>query len=223
MPAEDYGEFLEASGKRHLEVVGGFHTRIDDKVPPGTRTVLLLGPLEPGFWKFVSAQIEFRDGAPDPLDRWSMRTIGELAERTGSVAKFPFGGPPYHPFGEWALRTGRCWNSPIQFLVHDTSGLMISFRGALCVPALLELPATSEDSPCKRCTGQPCLDACPVGALAFDLYDVDRCRKHIEDIRGQECLFQGCKARRSCPLSKTHLRDSRQSRLHQEAFLRGGY
>jgi epoxyqueuosine reductase len=48
----------------------------------------------------------------------------------GAKALFPFGGPPWHPFIAWAKRSGRAWESPVGFLVHDQAGLMVSYRAA---------------------------------------------------------------------------------------------
>ncbi|MHA7888387.1 hypothetical protein [Roseicyclus sp.] len=42
-----------------LEVAGGFHPGPDDGAPEGCRTLLMLGPREPGFWAHVSAEPEF--------------------------------------------------------------------------------------------------------------------------------------------------------------------
>jgi epoxyqueuosine reductase len=59
---------------------------------------------------------------PDPIDRWSRRVIGHMACDLGAKALFPFGGPPWHPFIAWAKRSGRAWESPVGFLVHDRAG-----------------------------------------------------------------------------------------------------
>ena len=50
-----------ALAAEHLFVAGAVHA--------GPETVLLLSPDEPGFWPHVSAQPEFADGGPDPLDQ----------------------------------------------------------------------------------------------------------------------------------------------------------
>ena len=94
---------------QHLAVLGGFAAWPDDGLPSGTKTLLLLGPREPGFWPHLKAQPEW--GADDPMDRWSRRVIGTLACDLGAKALFPFGGPPYRPFYRWALKSGRCWQS----------------------------------------------------------------------------------------------------------------
>lgn len=110
----------------------------EEGFPAGTRTLLLLGPAEPGFWAHLQAQPEW--GGPDPVDRWSRRVIGRIACDLGAKALFPFGGPPYHPFYRWALRTGRVWDSPVRLLVHSGQGLMVSFRGALALKEAVPVP-----------------------------------------------------------------------------------
>ncbi len=116
----------------YLEILGGFHCDSDPSLPAGTKTLLLVGPKEPGFWSHLQTQPEW-DGAPDPIDRWSRRVIGTVACALGAKALFPFGGPPYHPFYQWAIKTGHIWDSPVRLLVHSRQGLMVSFRGALAL------------------------------------------------------------------------------------------
>ena len=123
---------IEALAARHfLAVLGGFLCEDEAGLPAGTRSVLLLGPLEPGYWPHVKSQPEW--GGADPVDRWSRRVIGGIACELGAKALFPFGGAPYHPFYQWALRTGRVWDSPVRLLVQAEQGLMVSFRGALAL------------------------------------------------------------------------------------------
>ena len=96
-PADPDAAALErAAARLGLTLLGGFHvTAPDPGLPPETRTLVLLGPGEPGFWATVIATAEFADGQPDPLDRWSRRVIGGWADRIGARALFPFDGPPY--------------------------------------------------------------------------------------------------------------------------------
>lgn len=186
-----------------------------DALPAGTRSIALLGPDGPAFWPVFTASPEYADGAPDPLDRWSTRVIGGIAERLGVPALFPFGGPPWHPFMTWALRSGRFFAAPVPLLVHDTHGLMASFRGALALPE----PCTPslQPSPCESCAGQPCRTACPVAALVPDGYDVPACRTHVTAPEGTACR-DGCLVRRACPVGRG-LRPVPQSAFHMRAFL----
>ncbi|MGC9369546.1 MAG: ferredoxin [Paracoccaceae bacterium] len=202
-----------------LEVFGAFHPSPGDGTPEGCATLVLLGPREPGFWPHVSAQPEFRDGAPDPLDRWSTRAIGVLAEETGATPLFPFTGPPWLPFYDWALRSGHAWASPVGLLVHAKAGLMASWRGALALDEWLELPAAPA-CPCDTCAGKPCLGACPVGALGAKGYDVPACHAFLDLAEGAACLNGGCRVRCACPVSKSYGRMPEQSAFHMAAFHR---
>ncbi len=208
---------LEARlAEERLEVLGGFAVAGDEAgFPPGTRTLLLLGPREPGFWAHLKAAPEW-DGGPDPVDRWSRRVIGRIACDLGAKALFPFGGPPYHPFYQWALRTGRAWDSPVRLLVHAGQGLMVSFRGALALREAVPVPPPVA-KPCGTCPA-PCLSACPVGALGAAGYDVPACHAFLDRPEGAECMTGGCLVRRACPLSQSYARLPEQSAYHMGKF-----
>ncbi len=199
-----------------LKVFGAFHPEPGDTNTGGAGTLVLLGP-SPEFWEALKASPEFSD-ANHPVDRWSGRVIAALAEQLDARAIFPFGGPPYAPFLDWAKRTGRAWNSPVGMLVHDASGLLVSYRGALAFEQRLEIPRTSGQSPCVTCDTKPCLRACPVGALGAQGYDVPACHVFLESEAGQDCMTRGCAVRRSCPVSKGAHRNEEQSAHHMRAF-----
>ena len=203
-----------ALAAHHLEILGGFAVNAsEEEFPTGTRALVLLGPKEPGFWPHLTAQPEW--GAPDPVDRWSRRVIGQLAQDLGGSALFPFGPPPYQPFYQWALRTGRCWESPVRLLVHDTQGLLVSFRGALALPRTLAVPQGVR--PCDTCAAKPCLTVCPAGALGAGGYDVPLCHDWL-DTKGATCLNGGCIVRRACPVSHCYARMPEQSAYHMRQF-----
>ena len=208
---------IEARARaQHLTIVGGFHPAPGDGAPEGCGTLLLLAPHEPGFWAHVTAAPDFADGAPDPLDRWSARVIAALAADIGATALYPFGGPPFAPFIAWAQATGRIHKSPVTLLVHDAQGLMISFRGALALPARIDLPPPPL-SPCLLCP-MPCETACPVDALSEDGYDSAACHAYLDTAAGADCMENGCKARRACPVSRSFARDPAQSAFHMRRF-----
>lgn len=212
---------IEAAARGEaLDVFGAFHPGAGDDAPAGTGTLILLGPREPGFWPHVTATPEFLDGAPDPLDRWSARVIGDLARTFGATALFPFGGPPVRPFIRWALASGRAWQSPVTLLVHDKAGLMLSYRGALALFERLDLPAAPSTRPCDTCRDRPCLDACPAHALDAAGYDVAACHAFLDTGAGRACMSQGCEVRRSCPVSRNYGRLPRQSEFHMAHFHR---
>lgn len=198
-----------------LAVLGGFHSGGDEPtLPAGTRTVLLIGP-GPAFWPHLTAQPEW--ASADAVDRWSRRVIGRLACDLGAKALFPFGGPPWHPFFAWALRTGRIHQSPVRLLVHDTQGLWVSFRGALALRQTLALPGPPPP-PCPDCAEKPCLTACPPRALTGAGYDVPACHAFLDS--GPACMTQGCLVRGACPVSQGYDRLPEQSAYHMGQFHR---
>jgi len=211
-------QITELAASHNLAIFGGFHVMPDDPLPKGTQTLLLIGPAEPGFWLHLAAQPEW-DGAPDPLDRWSRRVIGRMACDLGAKSLFPFGGPPWHPFYTWALRSGRAWASPVQLLVHSEAGLFASYRGALALKQHISLPAP-ETRPCDSCADQPCLTACPARAITPAGYDLPTCHTYLDTPDGQGCMSKGCAVRRACPLSHAYARMDLQSAYHMGQFHR---
>lgn len=203
-------EVITKAADEHALAVFGTHH--DDG-----KTVVLLGPREPGFWSTFTASPEYRDGAPDPLDRWSRQVIDALATKFDARAVFPSDGPPYPPFIAWAKASARCWESPVSILIHDRAGLMVSYRGALILPAVLGLPKPPI-KPCTACT-KPCLTACPVNALTADGYDVATCKAHVRSDAGRPCRETGCLVRQACPVSVSYGRLAEQSAFHMKAFL----
>lgn len=158
--------------------------------------------------------------AADPIDRWSLRIVGTLAQQFDAVAHFPFGGPPHTPFVDWALASGRAFTSPSQFLVHDQVGLMISYRGALHFEDKIDIPQPPlEHSPCTDCTSFACVNTCPAHAMVDEQpYQVAACHNHLETNEGTVCLEHGCLARQACPISKGADRTSAQSAHHMRYF-----
>lgn len=209
------GEIGSQAADQGLRILGIAPSRPEDDLPDRIRSLVLLGPDEPRFWSVFRASDEARDSAGDPLDRWSRRVIGQIACDQKAKAYFPFGGPPWRPFLDWALRSGRCWSSPVGLLVHEDMGLFVSFRGAIGIE---EDWAPNEGiRPCENCADRPCLDACPANALGADGYDVPACKAWLGGAPGAVCLTGGCLVRRSCPVG-AGTRPAEQSAFHMEAF-----
>lgn len=200
-----------------LFVSGIIALKPEDGLQPGLQSLALLSPVEPAFWPMFRAAPEAQDGAPDALDRWSRRVIGGIACDLGGKAVFPFGGPPYRPFIDWALRSGRAFTSPVGLLVHDVAGLFISYRGAVALRN--ELPPLTAPRPCDSCVTQPCLAACPPRALTAAGYDTATCHAFLDTAAGNGCIEVGCLVRRACPIGADR-RAPAQSAFHMKAFHR---
>ncbi|NRB35719.1 MAG: ferredoxin [Rhodobacteraceae bacterium] len=180
------------------------------------QSLVLLGA-DAAFWAALQDAPEF--AAPDPVDLWSLRVVGDLAQALGAEPLFPFGGPPYQPFIRWAFDTGRAWPSPTGMLVHDLAGLMISYRGALRFDHDLGWAPDTGASPCDSCAEKPCITACPVSALSGTApYDVPSCHAFLDTEDGADCMGRGCKVRRACPISQGFGRSDAQSAHHMRSF-----
>lgn len=212
----DYETVQTAAKAHHLTIVGAFHPEAEDGAPDGTGTLVLLAPAEPGFWPHFTVSPEYLDGAADPMNRWSTRVISAIANDLSAQSLFPFGGPPYLPFISWAKKSGSIHASPVSLLVHNDQGLMISFRGALALRKTIAL-TPPRLTPCLLCAA-PCEDACPVNALSEDGYNVVACHAFLDTAEGADCMDNGCKARRACPVSQDFRRNPDQSAFHMRSF-----
>lgn len=202
-----------AARAQALRVVGAVPLTPADGLP-GMGSLWLLAPDGARFWPAFTASPEARDRRPDPMDRWSARVIGAVAEGMGGTAVFPFG-LPHRPFYAWALRSGRFHPSPVHLLVHRRMGLWASFRGAIALPD--PVTARPQPSPCTRCPA-PCTAACPPGALTTAGYDTATCHAFLDSPAGGDCMARGCAVRRACPAGKSYGRLPPQSAWHMRQF-----
>jgi hypothetical protein len=185
------------------------------------RAIVLAGMAGRQGWGAFAASAEAGEGMDDPLDRWSRRVIEALARDLGATAFFPFGGPPFWPFQQWARRSEPVHPSPIGLLIHPRYGLWHSYRGALGFGEALDVPEpAAAPSPCDSCRERPCLNACPVGAFSGSGYDVAACAGHLQDAAGADCMGLGCRARRACPVGAEHAYGPEQANFTMRAFLR---
>ena len=210
---------------RSLRLLGAFHPRPEDAVPPGPdgpcQTLILIGNVGDAMWRAFAA---CRPVGDNPLDQWSRSEIGALARTLGGHLLLPSDGPPWRPFQRWARRGGAYHPSPIGILIHPDYGLWHAFRGALAFSRKIRLPARDRrPSPCESCPDKPCLGGCPVDAFATGVYDVPACTGWLagdkDGATGPNCLARGCAARRACPVGRDHVYRAEQAGHHMAAFL----
>ncbi|MGI9368938.1 MAG: ferredoxin, partial [Ruegeria sp.] len=107
-----YDDVTDAASSAALIVMGAQHPRLSGAKTLEGGTLILLGAATE-FWPALKFSPEWKDGHPDPVDRWSERVIGQMAKSLGAQVHFPFGGPPYAPFIDWSLKSGRAFTSPV--------------------------------------------------------------------------------------------------------------
>lgn len=196
---------------------GTFTPNADDGLSDDINTVVMVGNAGPDMWQAFS---QSEDDQVDTLDHWTRTVIDPIARTFNAKALYPFDGPPYYPFQQWAMRADTVYPSPIGPLIHPTFGLWHAYRAALLFETALAMPNRAQIvSPCKSCLDRPCLDTCPVGAFTTDAYDVPSCRAHIGSQDGADCLSHGCQARRACPVGRDYIYELDQATFHMTHFL----
>ncbi|HUV22448.1 MAG TPA: hypothetical protein VMZ32_11690 [Gammaproteobacteria bacterium] len=195
---------------------------------PSNPELALIGNIGSSYWAHFSQSVEFKDGAAHPLDRWSRRVAETIAKPLSLQALYPFDGPPYYPFQQWARRAESLEQSPIGVMIHPQFGLWHSYRFALlgtgfevetagiCEPSAADSPRAS---PCLDCASKPCLHSCPVAAFDVAGYAVERCFDYLQQTPQAECHQQGCLARKACPVAPKLSYVAAQGRFHLRAFL----
>ena len=213
----DTASLLAGALSHHgLILRGGFHPKPDEAGLEGAGTVLLVGNAGPAMW---DAFAPHRDGAPDPLNRWTTRVIEPIAEEFGARALYPFG-TPHWPFQRWAARAEPLHPSPLGLLIHPEYGLWHAYRAALLFPETLRIPTReTAASLCDSCAEKPCLSACPVSAFTMGEYDVPACAAHLATPTST-CTSLGCHARNACPVGEAWRYPQAQIRFHMAAFRR---
>jgi hypothetical protein len=186
--------------------------------------LVLIGNVGIAMWRAFEP---FIDGDPNPLDRWTRRTVEPLAERAGVQAIYPFDRPA-PPIQRWAMRAEPLRPSPLGILIHPQYGLWHAYRAVLVlsddVESEHEAPELEREEtlahPCDSCVEKPCLNTCPVGAFSPGGYDVAACAEYLAGTEGGSCLRVGCKARNACPVGREWRYGDAQTAFHMAAFSR---
>ena len=184
-------------------------------------SIALVGNIGSSYWPVFAQSAEYQDGLPDSLDRWSKRVAEQVANDIGAKAIYPFEGPPYYPFQQWAKRAESLNQSRMGLMIHPRYGLWHSYRFGLLI-ADMQLPerqATTTQSPCESCESQPCLNTCPVGAFSLQGYDVASCAAYLHQTPDARCHKEGCLARLACPVGQSYRYNSAQHVFHLRAFI----
>jgi len=190
------------------------------RFPESKPALVLVGNIGSSYWPVFSQSPEFLDGEAHPLDRWSRRVAEAIAAELPVEPVYPFEGPPYYPFQQWAQRAEALEQSPIGVMIHPDYGLWHSYRFAL-LGTEFEVDQTQFPgaSPCISCDAKPCLHRCPVDAFDANGYDVERCASYLRQTPQAECHSSGCLARYACPIAPDLSYVAEQGQFQLQAFL----
>ncbi len=223
----EYGLFVRGVTRLTTEEIGRYG------IDPANLELALIGNIGSSYWPQFSQSPEFTDGALHPLDRWSRRVAEDISQRLSMQAVYPFDGPPYFPFQQWASRAEGLEQSPIGVMMHPEFGLWHSYRFALLGRFALpgaevggekeagtnRVDPASAVSPCMNCVTKPCLHTCPVTAFDARGYAVDQCADYLQKTPQAACHQQGCLARNACPVAPQLRYVAAQGHFHLQAFL----
>ncbi|MBT8201342.1 MAG: hypothetical protein KJO36_12580 [Acidimicrobiia bacterium] len=219
-----------AVAEHGLVVLGSFNVREDESVSlpelswsDGSfpRSMVLVGAAGSTFWQNYAGSVEFCDGLPDPLDRWSRRIGDTIASLLDAMAVYPFGVDPAHPFLRWAHLARESQPSLIGMFIHREFGLWHAYRFGLAMRQRLDHQQSEPVGDiCARCVSQPCLSACPVDAFASGAFGVRACATHLTEDDACECAADGCLSRRACPVGAQYRYVPDHARFHMQAFAR---
>ena len=188
---------------------------VDDKALARFRQLILIGHLGRDFWDALQ-----RRGmhGTDPVDQFvAERVAAWMAEALpGHAWHQVFPGPV--PVGLQRLGQLAGWHqaSPFWVGVDAEWGSWFAYRAVLLTDTVLPVtPRREAGSPCDRCVDQPCIRACPAGALASGPsgdWRLQACLDHRKQ-PGSSCLDR-CLARQACPAGERYRYGDQQIAYH---------
>jgi epoxyqueuosine reductase QueG len=193
-----------------------------DRLLPGARAALVVGSGGPAFFdRFAREAAEAHDGAPNPLDRFTMRVVN--AAVADALARpvvahstyFPFTtSQPLIPFQRLGRAAGLGGPGPLGLQIHPVFGPWWAYRALVVVDRELP-PAPAPGDGCAGCDA-PCVTACPAGAVAVTGFDVPAC--HARRLSVDACRLS-CAARIACVRGPEHHYSDRQLAFHMAASM----
>ena len=216
-----YRELASSLGRKGLHILGHFPIADDEILLPEraaqSKAIAIIGNAGSSIWPVFEVA---REDRPDlTLDQWTEETVDRIADQFGVTTLYPFQGPPFWPFTQWAIRTKTLFPSPIGLTIHPVFGLWHAFRAALLFDEDPDFRRTNAVSPCTNCKMRPCLTACPVNAFTDKGYDFDACLGYVA-AGDNSCRSEGCDARKACPIGQEHRYLPDHAAFHMEKLLK---
>ncbi|MGE5946610.1 MAG: hypothetical protein ACM35F_07945 [Betaproteobacteria bacterium] len=177
-------------------------------IRPGERQLILLGQGGRLVWERI--QVDGCTGE-HPIDDYTLRTIRRCFAEHLPESRYRILYPGDHPVGLQALGTLAGWHhaSPFMVGIDGEWGTWYAYRAVILADTdFRPSPAVDRNSPCASCGDQPCIGACPAGAMAGGAFALDKCRA-FRTRDDSPCAFT-CLARLACPVGSTHRYDAGQ-------------
>lgn len=178
---------------------------LDDKALARFRQLILIGHLGRDFWEAL--QRRGMHGA-HPVDQFVTERVAAWMADALSDHEWHQVFPGPAPVGLQRLGALAGWHqaSPFWVGVDAEWGSWFAYRAVLLADTALPVtPRREAGSPCASCVDQPCLGACPAGALASEPGGSWRLQACLDWRKqpGSSCLDR-CLARNACPVGERY-------------------
>ncbi|MEM7068120.1 MAG: ferredoxin [Pseudomonadota bacterium] len=225
-----FAQFCNSFAGLGLDLLGGLE--LEPSLCPAEHkgfaghSALLIGSHGQELWEHFSGSSEFSDEFENPLDRWTIRVLGDLTVELGCEVFHP-SLKPYWPFQRIAESVTKAQQSPLGIFIHPEFGLWHGLRGLLVFSPNHEFsnhvksmsaPVQEPIHPCDVCEGKPCLTACPAAAFKNDTLDVASCFSHLDSNNSPDCMSLGCQARDACPVGQEFRYTTEQIQFHMKSY-----
>lgn len=182
------------------------------------RQVLLIAH---GGLRFWSALQEAGMQGDDPVDSFSTHVVADwfssVLPGVRTEILYPLTDSPV-PLVELGTLAGWHYASPFRVGINDAFGSWFAYRALVLADSdLPATPAMAGSNPCDGCVTQPCIRACPAGAVHKEKFDASACYDH-RLTSGSNCAST-CMARAACPVAREHTYSPSQTAYHYERSL----
>ena len=184
----------------------------------GAGQIILVGNAGPTLWRSVKAAGLASD---DPIDDFSANAVTAWFTRQFPGRRHQLLYPGDSPLGLQALGRLLGWHHATPFMVGILPqwGSWFGYRVVLWADTDLPVtPPLQAESPCRACTAQPCVAACPAQAMDAGGFALEKClawrRQPASPCRAR------CLARDACPVGRAQRYDEDHMRHTYEQSLR---
>ena len=189
------------------------------KLHPAGKCLIVLGNGGADFWR-TYADAGPHHAAAHPVDAFTVECVEArvvpVLRRAGVEFRL------FYPFRFTAeplsfLHAGACAGlgvrSRLGILIHPVYGPWMALRAAISIAAALPASPPLAFDGCTSCSEQPCIRACPGGAISRVGWDVPACAR--QRLQEPDSCAEGCHARLQCIYGQGHRYPLAAQRHHQ--------